>query len=43
MHRLEPLDVYLGRAEARPYPVHERVVEITNAGGGANALHRAAR
>lgn len=41
VRRLEPLDVYLGRAEAKPYPVHERVVEIINSGGGTNLLHHA--
>jgi hypothetical protein len=41
MRRLEPLDVFLGRADAKPYPVHQRVVEIINSGGGMNALHKA--
>jgi hypothetical protein len=41
VRRLEPLDVYLGRAAAMPYPVHERVVEIINSGGGTNRLHDA--
>lgn len=41
LRRLEPLDMYLGRALATGSQVHRRVAEIISAGGVANALHEA--